>query len=159
MNWLSLSFLISLLTFNLMAEAKPSRSSRCDAKDALMAEVYKDSWFSLPENHKKRDELIKKIATDQNICKYFYWWLSSVRVMKLRENQMSEACSIPSNTDPRPEQGGTCGLDSAAKVKDDADGSNPEDLAQGTPPCNTCCPCKSDESWLLLWTTLILETK
>lgn len=72
MNWLSLSFLISLLTFNLMAEAKPPRSSRCDAKDALMAEVYKDSWFSLPENHKKRDELIKKIATDQNICKYFY---------------------------------------------------------------------------------------
>ena len=37
-----------------------------------MAEVYKDSWFALPENHKKRDELIKKIATDQNICKYFY---------------------------------------------------------------------------------------
>ena len=72
MNWLSLSFLISLLTFNLMAEAKPSRGSRCDAKDALRAEVYKDSWFSLPENHKKRDELIKKIATDQNICKYFY---------------------------------------------------------------------------------------
>ena len=72
MNWLSLSFLISLLTFNHMAEAKPSKSSRCDAKDALMAEVYKDAWFSRPENHKKRDELIRKIATDQNICKYFY---------------------------------------------------------------------------------------
>ena len=43
-----------------------------NAKDALMAEVYKDSWFARPENHKKRDELIKKIATDQNICKYFY---------------------------------------------------------------------------------------
>ena len=72
MNWLSLSFLISLLTFNHMAEAKPSKGSRCDAKDALMAEVYKDAWFARPENHKKRDELIRKIATDQNICKYFY---------------------------------------------------------------------------------------
>jgi hypothetical protein len=66
--------------------------------------------------------------------------------MKLRENQMSEACSIPSNTDPQPEQGGTCGLDSAAKVKDDADGSNPGDPDHETPLCNTCCPCKSDES-------------
>ena len=55
-----------------MAEAKQSKGSRCDAKDALMAEVYKDAWFARPENHKKRDELIKKIATDQNICKYFY---------------------------------------------------------------------------------------
>jgi len=72
MNWLPLSFLISLLTFNLMAETKPSRNSRCDAKDALMAEVYKDAWFARPENHKARDELIRKIATDQNICKYFY---------------------------------------------------------------------------------------
>ena len=59
---------------------------------------------------------------------------------------MSGACSIPSNTDPQPEQGGICGLDSAAKVKDDADRSNSEDLAEGTIPCNTCCPCKSDES-------------
>ena len=66
--------------------------------------------------------------------------------MKLRKNQMSEACSIPSNTGPQPEQGGTCGLDSAAKAKGDADGSSPEDPAQETLPCNTCCPCKSDES-------------
>ena len=73
MIWLPFSFLISLLTLNLMASAKPpERSSRCDAKDALMAEVYKDAWFARPENHKKRDEIIKRIATDQNICKYFY---------------------------------------------------------------------------------------
>jgi len=72
MIWFTLSFFIPLLTLNLMAEANQLKRQRCDAKDALMAEVYKDSWFSRPENHKKRDELIRKIATDQNICKYFY---------------------------------------------------------------------------------------
>lgn len=65
------TIVISLLTLLGMSSDKSVARPRCDAKDALMAEVYKDPWFSDPKNHKKRNSLIEKIAKDENLCKYF----------------------------------------------------------------------------------------
>ena len=68
MNRFPFSFLISLLTLNTMAEAKPKARAQCDVRDELMTVVYDDPFFSRPENHKKRDLLIKKIATNKFLC-------------------------------------------------------------------------------------------
>jgi len=32
----------------------------------VIREIYQDSFYSLPQNRHKRDELIKKILTEQN---------------------------------------------------------------------------------------------
>jgi len=62
-------FLVSFLTLGLVssAQAMPERP-KCDAQDELIATVYNDPFFSKPENHKYRDQLIIKIVRSEGVC-------------------------------------------------------------------------------------------
>jgi hypothetical protein len=62
-------FLVSFLTLGLVSSAQPmSERPKCDARDELIATVYNDPFFSKPENHEYRNQLISKIARDERIC-------------------------------------------------------------------------------------------
>jgi hypothetical protein len=43
-----------------------ARQMTHESNQEVIREIYQDSFYSLPQNRHKRDELIKKILTEQN---------------------------------------------------------------------------------------------
>ena len=59
--------LLSFFAVSAMTTQKPPQGS-CNVIDEIVAEVYNDPYFQRPENRRQRDDLVRRIISNDDIC-------------------------------------------------------------------------------------------
>lgn len=62
--------LLSFFAVSAMTTQKPPQGS-CNVIDEIVAEIYNDPYFQKPENRRNRDDLVRRILNNEDICDHY----------------------------------------------------------------------------------------
>lgn len=62
--------LLSFFAVSAMTTQKPPQGS-CNVIDEIVAEIYNDPYFQKPENRRNRDDLVRRILNNEDMCDHY----------------------------------------------------------------------------------------